>query len=137
VFVLLIAFILFYIPPFIPILPFGFFIVLRMKTELETEIEKNKVIKFLTDEQLNEAAVREVDEVSELVVLIEGLPVESRSGFYDVVNRIVDGMERRQQILTTLHDSLTQLNLDLKYLLFDLDATRRERDECLKLLNEW
>ncbi|MDR1480096.1 MAG: hypothetical protein LBJ00_14260 [Planctomycetaceae bacterium] len=108
-----------------------------MKTELETEIEKNKVIKFLTDEQLNEAAVREVDEVSELVVLIEGLPVESRSGFYDVVNRIVDGMERRQQILTTLHDSLTQLNLDLKYLLFDLDATRRERDECLKLLNEW
>ncbi|HND53052.1 MAG TPA: hypothetical protein PLV92_11665, partial [Pirellulaceae bacterium] len=38
-------------------------------------------------------------------------------------------MKRRRRILTLLQDSLSQLRLDMKYLLFDLDATRRERDE--------
>jgi hypothetical protein len=108
-----------------------------MKTEVETEIEKARVIKFLSDEQLNEEAVREVDDVSELLSLVDSLPVDGRSVFYEVINRMVGSMERRQQVLKILHESLTQLNLDLKYLVFDLEATRRERDECLKLINDW
>jgi hypothetical protein len=108
-----------------------------MKTELETEVENSRVLRFPSDGQLNETAVREVDDLSELLVLIDALPVEYRSGFYNVVNRLVDGVERRQQILTALHDSLVQMNLDLKYLIFDLEATRRERDECLKFVNNW
>ncbi|MDR2762160.1 MAG: transcriptional regulator [Planctomycetaceae bacterium] len=109
-----------------------------MKTEIETDLDvKCSVFRFPSDERLNEAAVREVDDISELLVLVDALPVEYRSGFYDVVQRLVDGAERRQEILTVLHESLMQMNLDLKYLIFDLEATRRERDECLKLVNNW
>ncbi|MDR1483891.1 MAG: transcriptional regulator [Planctomycetaceae bacterium] len=108
-----------------------------MKTELETEVEKCRELRFPSDDQLSEAALREADDLSELLCFIDALPAESRSGFYNVVNRLVDGVERRQQILTVLHESLIQMSLDLKYLIFDLEATRRERDECLKLVNNW
>ncbi|MDR2642693.1 MAG: transcriptional regulator [Planctomycetaceae bacterium] len=108
-----------------------------MKTELETEIEKSRLLKCPSDDQLSEAAVRELDDLSELLGLVDVLPVESRSNFYNVINRLVNGVEHRQQILTVLHESLAQMSLDLKYLIFDLEATRRERDECLKLVNNW
>jgi hypothetical protein len=108
-----------------------------MKTEVKTDIEKCKVFKFPSDEQLNETAVQEMDEISELISLVDSLPVEYRSGFYSTIQRLVDNAEQRQQILSVLHESLTQMNLDLKYLIFDLEATRRERDECLKLVNNW
>ena len=36
---------------------------------------------------------------------------------------------RRRRILTLVQDALGQLRLDMKYLMFDLEATRRERDE--------
>ncbi|MDR0392096.1 MAG: hypothetical protein LBH59_09330 [Planctomycetaceae bacterium] len=108
-----------------------------MKTEIKTELDQCRVMTFPSDEQLCEVAVREVDEFSELLGLIEVLPIEYRADFYNVVNRLVNGVENRQQILTKLHESLVQMSLDLKYLIFDLEATRRERDECLKLVNNW
>jgi hypothetical protein len=36
---------------------------------------------------------------------------------------------RRRKILTLIRDALAQLRLDMKYITFDLEATRRERDE--------
>jgi hypothetical protein len=36
---------------------------------------------------------------------------------------------RIQQTLQITHENMVQFNLDLKYLAFDLEATRRERDE--------
>lgn len=41
-------------------------------------------------------------------------------------------VERKDKILETVHTALGQLRLDMKYLMFDLEATRRERDEALK-----
>lgn len=35
---------------------------------------------------------------------------------------------RRDRILDMVQQALSQLRLDMKYLLFDLEATRRERD---------
>lgn len=35
---------------------------------------------------------------------------------------------RRQRIIELVQESLGQLRLDMKYLVFDLEATRRERD---------
>jgi len=35
---------------------------------------------------------------------------------------------RLHQTLQTTHENMLQLNFDLKYLAFDLEATRRERD---------
>jgi hypothetical protein len=41
-------------------------------------------------------------------------------------------MDRRSRIINTVNEGLQQLRLDMKYLMFDLEATRRERDEALK-----
>jgi hypothetical protein len=35
-----------------------------------------------------------------------------------------------------VQDALSQLRLDMKYLTFDLEATRRERDELRRKLDE-
>lgn len=38
---------------------------------------------------------------------------------------------RRKRILDLVKDALSQLRLDMKYLVFDLECTRRERDEAI------
>lgn len=45
-----------------------------------------------------------------------------------LINRVVESAARRRRILTLVQDALGQLRLDMKYLVFDLEATRRERD---------
>ena len=42
--------------------------------------------------------------------------------------RVLDSTKRRRRILGLVQDALGQLRLDMKYLMFDLEATRRERD---------
>ena len=60
---------------------------------------------------------------------VASLPPDLRQRAEPLFERVVGTMKRRRRILTLLQDSLSQLRLDMKYLLFDLDATRRERDE--------
>jgi hypothetical protein len=79
--------------------------------------------------QTQNMATEEVGELVDFLHLIDKLPVEYRSDFYRVLNRLTDSFVQRQQILSDLRESLGQINLDLKYLIFDLEATRRERDE--------
>ncbi|MDR1924466.1 MAG: hypothetical protein LBQ66_08825 [Planctomycetaceae bacterium] len=107
-----------------------------MRTEIvEAKVDKSRSIVPPSDEQLCESTMQEVDTIAQLLSLVEGLPESYRVEFYSVIGKIVDGMERRQIILGKLHESLSQMSLDLKYLVFDLEATRRERDECLKIVN--
>ena len=42
--------------------------------------------------------------------------------------RVVERSSRRRRILNLVQEALAQLRLDMKYLVFDLEATRRERD---------
>ncbi len=44
------------------------------------------------------------------------------------MDRVVESTRRRRRILTLVQEALSQLRLDMKYLVFDLEATRRERD---------
>jgi len=37
--------------------------------------------------------------------------------------------DRRKRILELMQEGLLQLRVDMKYLVFDLECTRRERDE--------
>jgi hypothetical protein len=37
--------------------------------------------------------------------------------------------ERRRRILVMVQEALEQIRLDMKYIAFDLECTRRERDE--------
>lgn len=45
------------------------------------------------------------------------------------LSRVMESTVRRRRILNLVQDALGQLRLDMKYLMFDLEATRRERDE--------
>lgn len=42
--------------------------------------------------------------------------------------RVVESIRRRRRILNLVQEALSQLRLDIKYLMFDLEATRSERD---------
>ena len=75
-------------------------------------------------------------EINELVKAIEGLPVEHRSKISQVVERVVQSSMRRRRILNLVQDALSQLRLDMKYLMFDLEATRRERDDFRRQVEE-
>jgi hypothetical protein len=67
-------------------------------------------------------------ELHELVQLIAGLPSEQRTALAPAVDRVLESTRRRRRILTLVQEALSQLRLDMKYLVFDLEATRRERD---------
>jgi hypothetical protein len=52
------------------------------------------------------------------------------------LDRVIESTKRRRRILTLVQDALSQLRLDMKYLMFDLEATRRERDAYHAKLQE-
>ena len=64
----------------------------------------------------------------ELSALIAALPANTRAEIEPVLMRVVESTKRRRRILGLVQDALSQLRLDMKYLVFDLEATRRERD---------
>jgi hypothetical protein len=68
-------------------------------------------------------------ELADLVEVIYTLPTEYRQLIEPALTKVVDSNRRRRRILTLVQDALSQLRLDMKYLTFDLEATRRERDE--------
>ena len=72
----------------------------------------------------------------ELTQAIEQLPVEQRIRLLPSLRRVTESSVRRRRILTLVQEALGQLRLDMKYLVFDLEATRRERDEYLQKLND-
>lgn len=75
-------------------------------------------------------------EMLELVRLIAKLPVEHRTAVEPVLGRVIETTKRRRRILNLVQDALSQLRLDMKYLVFDLEATRRERDSYRETLEE-
>ncbi len=64
----------------------------------------------------------------ELLEVVATLPGPYRARFEPLLNRVVESTKRRRRILHLVQDALSQLRLDMKYLMFDLEATRRERD---------
>ena len=65
----------------------------------------------------------------ELATAIAAMPAEHRARLEPIYQRVVDSTRRRQRILALVQEALSQLRLDMKYLLFDLEATRRERND--------
>ena len=64
-----------------------------------------------------------------LATSIRALPDEYSRELIPALERVVESTKRRRRILTLVQDALGQLRLDMKYLMFDLEATRRERDD--------
>jgi hypothetical protein len=59
---------------------------------------------------------------------IAGLSEGDRLRLEPLLGRVVESTKRRRRILAMVQEALSQLRLDMKYLVFDLEATRRERD---------
>lgn len=65
---------------------------------------------------------------------VDRLPEEFRNELKPSLGRVVEYTKRRRRILNLIQEALSQLRLDMKYLMFDLEATRRERDSYKKAL---
>ncbi len=68
-------------------------------------------------------------DVRQLAELIHSLPESYSAPMLPVLDRVLESTKRRRRILSLVQDALGQLRLDMKYLMFDLEATRRERDD--------
>ncbi|MCD4728560.1 MAG: transcriptional regulator [Pirellulales bacterium] len=75
-------------------------------------------------------------EVLDLAEAANTLPEEYRRTIEPLLGRVIDSNRRRRRILSLVQDALSQLRLDMKYLAFDLEATRRERDDFRRKLEE-
>ena len=73
-------------------------------------------------------------EIVDLVGAIGELPADVRERLEPTLVRVVESTKRRRRILQLVQDALGQLRLDMKYLMFDLEATRRERDDYRRQL---
>jgi hypothetical protein len=75
-------------------------------------------------------------ELSEMQMAIDGLSTEAKLALQPLFQRVVESTNRRRKILQMVQESIGQLRLDMKYLVFDLEATRRERDDLQRQLSD-
>jgi len=75
------------------------------------------------------------NKITELVTQIKDMPEPTRSRLMELAR---ETQERHNQIKSTfaqLQDGIDYLRLHVKYLMFDLEATRRENAELKRMLN--
>jgi hypothetical protein len=75
-------------------------------------------------------------DLQELATVLSQLPLEHRQRVEPLFARVLESTKRRRRILGLVQDALGQLRLDMKYLMFDLEATRREREEFRRKLEQ-
>jgi len=75
-------------------------------------------------------------ELIELGQRIAKLPEAEYRALENDYARVVDCVRRRRRILELVQEALAQLRLDIKYLVFDLEVTRKERDALQAQLDE-
>ena len=73
---------------------------------------------------------------SELLNRIQALPEEQRNRLESLAQETRDRRDRIQQSVGELQESLDYLRLSVKYLVFDLEATRRENAYLRRLVEQ-
>jgi len=71
-----------------------------------------------------------------LTQVINTLPLEMQTALQGPVIQLNNMLNRKVKTLGLIKDALGQLRVDMKYLVFDLEATRRERDEYKQQLEK-
>ena len=80
--------------------------------------------RFPSDDDADEMPQELVD-LGREIAAATGPRRQELAGAYE---KVVESILRRRRILTLVQEALSQLRLDIKYLMFDLEATRAERD---------
>ncbi|MCA9066610.1 MAG: transcriptional regulator [Planctomycetaceae bacterium] len=75
-------------------------------------------------------------ELQDLGRLIEQQSGAGKDELAIAFQRVAESFHRRRRILNLVQEALSQLRLDVKYLMFDLETTRRERDQLQSQLEE-
>jgi hypothetical protein len=75
-------------------------------------------------------------ELAELGRRIEGLSDPIRGDLLQAHQSVIDSVRRRRRILSLVQEALSQLRLDIKYLMFDLEVTRQEREQLKQKLED-
>ncbi len=74
--------------------------------------------------------------LGELVQEIGTLPAGERAKLEALAEETKERHKKLKQTVSSLQDSIDYLRLSIKYLLFDLEATRRENNYLRKMLEE-
>lgn len=74
--------------------------------------------------------------LAELTKEIGNLPDEDRSKLETLAEQTKERHAKLKKTVSSLQESLDYLRLSVKYLLFDLEATRRENSYLRKMLEE-
>jgi hypothetical protein len=74
--------------------------------------------------------------LADLLDQIEELPAEEKERLRRLAEETRERRERMSATVTQLQESLDYLRLSVKYLVFDLEATRRENQYLRRLLRE-
>ncbi|HMO26700.1 MAG TPA: hypothetical protein PKB10_10550 [Tepidisphaeraceae bacterium] len=74
--------------------------------------------------------------LAELMGEISTLPAAERRKLEQLADETRQRHERLRQTVSSLQESLDYLRLSIKYLVFDLEATRRENAYLRKILEE-
>ncbi len=74
--------------------------------------------------------------LSELVSEIEAMPEVERTKLAKLAEETKHRHEQLKKTVSSLQESIDFLRLSIKYLLFDLEATKRENAQLRKLLEE-
>ena len=75
-------------------------------------------------------------QLSELVNEIQSVPTEQREKLIDLARKTYDCHQRLRKSVGSLQESLDYVRVSVKYLLFDLEATRRENAQLRKLIED-
>ncbi len=67
-------------------------------------------------------------EVRPMVEALAQLPEDQQKLVAEPLRDLIQACLHRKSILQLIKDAIDQLRVDMKYLIFDLEATRRERD---------
>ncbi len=74
--------------------------------------------------------------LNELLNEIGSLPESERVGLEALTQKTHEQKEKPKQTVTSSQESMDYLRLSIKYLLFDLEATRRENSYLRSMLEE-
>lgn len=74
--------------------------------------------------------------LSELIAEISTLPAGERDKLEQLAEQTKERHRQIKQTVTNLQESIDFVRLSIKYMLFDLEATRRENQELRRLLDE-
>lgn len=74
--------------------------------------------------------------LSELIDQIGTLPADERDRLKALAEQTKDRHDKLRETVNGLQESLDYLRLSVKYLVFDLEATRRENEYLRRVIND-